>query len=80
MREKWIEEEYPRYMVFGGHPDGPVDIASSKNSTVATVSLEHAQYLIEDRDAVVQKLIDTALAFHNAAPDAFKMFWYNDAN
>ena len=64
MRVKYVEEEYPRYFEFGKHPDGRVDIASSKNSTIATVSEKHAKQLIEDRDAVVQKLCDTTLAYY----------------
>ena len=78
MRSKYIEEVYPRYFVFGEHPGGRVvDIASSKNSTVATVSLEHAKQLIENRDAVVQKLCDMAQSFNKADPEAFRNFWYS---
>ena len=76
MREKYIEEVFPRYFEFGKHADGRVDIATCKNDTVATVSREHATNLIADRDALVQKLCDMALAFDKAAPEVFTQFWY----
>lgn len=76
MREKYIEELYPRYFEFGTYSDGRVEVASAHNDMVATVSKEHAANLIADRDAVVQKLCDTAIAFSKAAPEEFNKFWY----
>lgn len=76
MRDKYIEQDFPRYFVFGQHSDGQVDIATEKDSAVATVSHEHATRLIADRAAIVQKLCDMARAFDEAAPDAFNRFWY----
>ena len=76
MRDKYIEHDFQRYFEFGEHADGRVDIATESDSTVATVTREHAQKLIEHRDSVVTKLCDMAQAFDAAAPEEFKRFWY----
>lgn len=36
MREKYVEERFPRYFVFGEHADGRVDVASADKDTLAT--------------------------------------------
>lgn len=76
MKAKYVEEEFPRYFIFGEHADGSVDIATSSDDTVATVSRVHAEKLVAHRDAVVQKLCDMAMAFDEADSAAFEKFWY----
>lgn len=76
MKDKYVEHEFPHYFVFGEHDDGRVDVATERDDTVATVSAEDAAKLIAHRAAVVQKLCDMAKAFDDAAPDAFRRFWY----
>lgn len=76
MREKYVEESFPRYFIFGEHRDGMVDIASTKNDTVATVTREHAINLINDREAVVDRLVKIALRFAEVAPEEFSKSWY----
>ena len=77
MRAKYIEELFPFYFIFGEHSDGRVDI-STINGTVCTVSKDDARNILKDRDEVVQKLIDTALAFDKTAPEEFTKFWYGN--
>lgn len=79
MREKYVEERYPRYFVFGEHKDGRIDVASGQQDTVATVSKEHAENLITDRDALIGALCAMAAAFDDAAPLSFQAFWYGGA-
>lgn len=79
MKEKYVEEVYPRYFIFGTHSDGKVDVASSHNDTivtVVTVSRQQARTLIEDRDKAIDRLVELADAFDKAAPLKFKKFWY----
>jgi hypothetical protein len=76
MKDKYIEEDFPRYFVFGEHENGTVDLATPSNDTIATVSKEHADNIIGDRDAIVSKLCAMARAFDESDPDAFTRFWY----
>lgn len=79
MKYKYVEERYPRYYEFGVHPDNiNVDIASSKNDIVASVTKEHAKNLIVDRDEVVEMLCAMACEFARVAPEAFEKFWYSN--
>ena len=76
MKDKYIEADYPIYFIFGEHENGMVDVASAKNDTVATVSRNQANTLIDDRNSLVQKLCDMARAFEAADNSAFTKFWY----
>jgi hypothetical protein len=76
MKDKYIEEEYPVYFVWGKRVDGRVDIATTSDDTVATVSQEHAEKLIQDRNDLVRRLCDMAQAFDRSSPEEFKKFWY----
>jgi hypothetical protein len=57
MRDKYIEEQFPRYFIFGGS-DGLVDVASTLIDPIATLTAEQAKVLIEDRDKVIDKLCE----------------------
>ena len=76
MRDKYIEEVFPRYMIFGECKDGRVDVASVTETIVVGVSHADASRLISQRDSAVQKICDMARAFNDAAPEAFTAFWY----
>ena len=75
MREKYIEECFPRYFIFG-EAQHCVDIASSKNHTIATVSRKDAENLIKDREKVIDMLCLVTLEFAKVAPEEFTKFWY----
>lgn len=76
MKDKYIEEKYPVYFVWGERVDGHVDIATTLDDTIATVSQEHAEKLIQDRNDLVRRLCDMAQAFDRSSPEEFKKFWY----
>lgn len=76
MREKYVEERFGRYSVFGVHPDGRVDLASPDNSTLATVTREQAALLIAERNAAVDMIARLALALADIAPAVFADLWY----
>jgi len=76
MKDKYIEEKYPVYFVWGERVDGHVDIATTSDDTIATVSQEHAEKLIQDRNDLVRRLCDMAQAFDRSSPEEFNKFWY----
>lgn len=77
MREEYILQDYPLYFVFGENIDGSaVDVADRNNPSIATLPHEQAKSIIEAHNRVVEKLVETAIAFSNASPDKFNEFWY----
>jgi hypothetical protein len=77
MREKYVEERFPRYMIFGRDPkSGKVDVSSVDRDIVTKVCEDEANYLIDERDKIVTFLWKLADAFDKANPEEFKKFWY----
>jgi len=76
MREKYVEERFPRYFIFGQSADGKlVDVATTEGDVLTSVSVENAKSVIESHNKVIQFMCDLADAFDKAAPEAFKDFW-----
>ena len=68
MKEKYIEERIPRWMIFGEHEDGFVDIVDcspSNGDVVNHVSREIAQQMIEARG----RYVDSMVAYWMARPE-----------
>ena len=77
MRVKYIEERFQPYFIFGEYPDGiRVDIASSSNSTIATLSREQAETIIGERWEVLNMLSKLALKLDEVSPNDFDKIWY----
>ena len=76
MREKYVEERFSRYSVFGVHADGRVDLASSENSTLATVTPAQAADLIVQRDAAVDMIWRLVQLLEALAPETLTALWY----
>ena len=76
MRITYIEESFPRYFICSEHANGLVDVCSI-DEIIATVSKEQAISLIEDRDAVLDRLTTLALRFADIAPSEFSKIWYD---
>jgi len=77
MREKYVEERFPRYFQFGEHPDGRVDLATSDDMTVCTVTKDEAAKLQRHRDAVIDMLSKMAVRFSEISPEEFAKVWYD---
>ena len=61
MRYKTIEERFPRYFIFGRNDDtGMCDISDGHDMTLATMSVEDAQKIIEQRNEAVNMVIALA--------------------
>ena len=63
MKEKYVEERFPRYMEFGtslvSMMDFPmVDVASVNIDTIVTVGERQAKVLIEDHNKAIDMLIN----------------------
>ena len=57
MREKYVEDEFPRWFVFGVHPEtGYVDVSDRDTDVVTHVSPEEAEKLIKERDRVIDTI------------------------
>jgi topoisomerase IA-like protein len=79
MKEQYIDERFGIYFEFGEHGDGRVDIASSQNDTVATVTREHAKNLIEDRNSLRHMLVRLALKLDEIDHKEFSKIWYDSS-
>lgn len=80
LKDKYIEERFSRYFKFGQSEEEKIDIASTHNDTVATVSKEHAANLIEDRNSLLNFTIKLAKALNETNPDRFKHIFYEDGD
>lgn len=77
MREKYIEERFPRYFEFGRNTQtGLVDVASADYNTIVSVTKEQAELLIADRDKIVDKLVEVCQAFDKIDSKSFDALWY----
>ncbi len=75
MKQKYIEESFPRWFVFGEGPRG-VDVSDGSRDVAAGVSAEAAKALIEDRNRILDCLIALAQALNDENPDLFGVVWY----
>ena len=75
MKDKYIEERFPRYFPHGTHADGRVDV-DTVDGVVASMSLADSARVIADRHALLDALIEMARAFESADPDGFVRHWY----
>ena len=77
MRDNYIEQRFSRYFVFGQDETGNTcDISDGHDMTLATVSNEHAEKLIRNRDDVVDMIILLSQSLYEISPDKFVQIWY----
>lgn len=70
MREKYIEERFRRYFIFG-EADGYVDVSDSEGDIVTHIKRSEALRLISDRNGVVNALIQSIQAHRERAYEVF---------
>lgn len=58
MREKYIEERFPRWFEFGESRDGLVDLADSDGDVIHSVNKETARLLLLARNAYVDAMVE----------------------
>ena len=76
MREKYVEERFPRYYIFGTYKNGRVDVSDGKQDVAVSVTVEFADEMIAKRNIVVDMLVKLALELDRADPIAFQRIWY----
>ncbi|MEX3984094.1 hypothetical protein AB4Y45_34635 [Paraburkholderia sp. EG287A] len=77
MREKYINEAYPEWMSFGTYPNGDANITNANDEFNARMSPAAADLILEQHQKLYRAFERTALAFAEAAPEAFEKFWYH---
>ena len=75
MKEKYVEERFPRYFVFGSSVTELVDVCAD-SGLVAVVREEDAQTLIKQRDDVLDMLVSLAQALDEVDKEKFNSVWY----
>jgi len=75
MKDKYIYERFRPYFVFGTSGD-QTDLSDGVNLTVATMSHEHAERIIRERDECIDMLIRLAQKLEEKAPEDFHKIWY----
>lgn len=77
MKEKYVEERFPRYFIFGESPDKSlVDVSDAGKDICTLISKANAESIIADRDKTVDFIFAMANAFDKADKEAFVKFWY----
>jgi len=69
MREKYVEEEFPRYFIFGEWDDGVhVDVSDGEGDVVTHVVRSQAVAFIQQRDRLVDEVVSLLLERFNGEP------------
>lgn len=76
MKEKYINEAYPEWMVFGTYPNGNVSVTDANSTFDAEMSPADADALLEQHQKLYRAFVRMASAFETASPEAFRQFWY----
>jgi hypothetical protein len=77
MKDKYIEERFPRYFIFG-HSENKVCLADSDGDVLLGLKESDANRLINDRDKLLDFMIAMAHRFNKCNPDEFEKFWYHN--
>lgn len=76
MKPKYVDERFPPWLVFP-----PALVTSSRDDWVVRLSsLEDAERLVTEHHVVHDMLTECAMAFAEAAPEAFTDFWYGPSD
>ncbi len=76
MKRKYIEERLGGWFVHGEHPDGWVDIEDASGTVLTRIPKDEANKICVDRDRLIDVIEEMAIAFDDAAPEAFLAHWY----
>jgi hypothetical protein len=76
VKEKYINEAYPEWMVFGTYPDGNVNLTDPNGTFDAQMSSADADAVLKQHQHLYRAFVRMAAAFEAASPEAFKQFWY----
>ncbi len=75
MKNKDIEERFPRFFRFGKSFNGGAQIATPKDGSFMSVPEHQADNVIAERDRVIDMLVEMSIAFSVASPLMFDAIW-----
>jgi hypothetical protein len=67
MKEKYIEERIPRWLIFGIHPNGNVDVSDGEGDVLQNISRELADEVVAARN----RFVDERVAYWMERPEEF---------
>ncbi len=70
MRKKYIEEQFKRFIIFGTHSNGNVDLHNGTDDVKVNIPKEEADRIIAERDIFV----DTVVEYYMKNPNYFLHF------
>ncbi len=77
MKEKYIEERFQNYSIFGKNlVANEVGLAMANDPDVATVTRKEAMKLIENRDDTIDMIKELVQALHKIDPVKLREIWY----
>jgi len=77
MIERYVEERFPRWFVFGRHTNGlDVNIASANDESICCTNKYIANNIIKERDELVDMVYKLADTLDKIDSDKFKEIWY----
>lgn len=56
LREKYFDEQFPAYFVFGTRPEGLVDLSDGQNDVYEGITPELATKIMHERDSMISGL------------------------
>jgi Golgi nucleoside diphosphatase len=72
MRHKYIEETFSRWSIFGEMEDGiTVYVANTLGDVVTHIKRDEANYLVKERDAIIDALCEAVMLHDNKAYEVF---------
>lgn len=76
MKEKYVNEAYPEWMVFGTYPNGDVNLTDANSTFDARMPQADADAVLKQHQLMYRAFVRMANAFEAASPEAFRQFWY----
>ena len=74
MREKYIEERFPRWWSY----DRCSDIETENGTVGSALNLEHAYMLIQEHNRLLEEMVKLAQKFDEVNPEEFSKHWYGE--
>ena len=78
MKEKYIEERFPRWMISGEYTNGNVNITDAYSTFDAEISGVGAENLLNIYERLYSAFVLVCQDYDKKHPEDFKNFWYGE--
>lgn len=78
MKEKYIEERFPRWMILGEHSDGRVFVTDPYGSFDAPMEKSAAEDMLNIYERLYSAFVLVCQDYDKKHPDDFRNFWYGE--